>query len=235
MALVGLADRVLEQGRLRDWIEEYRLGLLIALTAFLIGHSYRNWRKERAEAKIFLKNFDSINNHVLHLIADLAELSGKQYHYWIVDLYVERRVFNLSLVWPFLFGNVLEKKLSIALSGVSEMPAKITNRDKVFGVLAVEDGPMMWWDQELTQTKLSIRNAQSEFTEQANQRLIQKYGVVKVWPITDDLQRKKKGILVVHTKRDPVASTTALGVLAAEQGDRFCARAAHGIHSELCK
>ena len=235
MALVGLADRVLEEGPMRSWIEEYRLVLLIALVAFLVAHSYRNWKKESSQSKGFLGNFDSIHNNVLHLISDLAELSSRHYHYWIVDLYVEQRVIGLSVEWPFLFKKVLEKRLSVALFGVSEMPLKIHREHEVFGFLAINNGPIMWWDDQFTQTQLNTQNAQTQLTAQANESLMQNCGVVKAWPIADDLRRNRKGILVVHTKRDAVASTAALGVLAGEQGDRLCARAAQNIYGELRK
>ena len=233
MALVGLANSVLEEGPLRNWIEEYRLPLLIGLVAFLVAHAFRNWKKERAQLRGVLGNFERINNNVLHLISDLAELSSRHYHHWFVDLYVERKVISLSPEWPFMSRNVLEKRLSVALSGVSEMPLKIHREHEVFGVLAARDVPLMWWDQQFTQTQLDIPNAQAEFTERANESLMRSYGVVKVWPVTDDLRRNRKGILVVHTRRDAVAATAALGVLAGEQGDRLCARAAQNIHGEL--
>ena len=233
MAVVGLGERVLEPGWMRESIEEHQLALLIGLATFLVLHSYRNWRKEKAQSRGFLGNFESINNNVLHLISDLAELSSRQYHYWVVDIYVEQGAVGLFRRRPFVFERILEKKLSVALAGVSSMPFRITKEHNVFGVLVARDEPLMWWDQQLTQTQLNRQNAEVELHESANASLKEQFGVVKVWPITDELRRSRRGILVIHTKRDAVAATAALGVLAGEQGDRLCLRAAQNIHSEL--
>ena len=233
MALVGLGEQIFEPGWVRKSIEENQLILLIGLATFLVLHSYRNWRREKTQTRGFLGNFESINNNVLHLISDLAELSSGQYHYWVVDLYVERGAVGFFRKRPFVFKKILEKKLSVALSGVSSMPFRITTEHNVFGVLVTRDEPLMWWDQRLTQTQLNRQNAEVELDESANANLKEQFGVVKVWPITDELRRRPRGILVIHTKRDAVASTAALGVLAGEQGDRLCLRAAQNIHGEL--
>ena len=235
MALVGLSGEVLEPGWLHDTLDKNRILMLIILALFLIVHSYTNWRREKAQSRGLIGNFENINNNVLHLISDLAELVGRQYHYWVVDLYIEQTKFLCSRRWPFFIGKVLEKKLSVALSEVSAMPLRITQEDDLLGGLVAENEPAIWWDQELTQTQWDIKNAEAHLPESTNERLKEKYGVIKVWPITDDLGSHCKGMLVIHAKREAEAATAALGVLAGAQGDRLCFRAGQNIHGELKK
>ena len=235
LAIVGLSGEVLDTGWLRDAIEDNRTLMISVFAIFLIYHSYRNWKKERAQSRGVLGNFENIQNNVLHLISDLADLVGKQYHLWVIDLYVKETIFCCSRRWPFFASKVLEKKLSIALSDVSEMPGMITREDALFGSFVARDEPKLWWDQELILTLVDAQNAGEGLSTVSNDKLKKRFGVVKVWPITDDLSKNYKGILVIHARRDVETATAALGVLAGGQADRLCFRAGQNIQGQLKK
>ena len=233
LAMVGLSGQALEPGRLRDIVEDNRVWVMIVIATFLIVHSYQNWRKEKARSRRFAGDFESIQNNVLHLISDLSDLVGRQYHLWVVDLYVKRTIFQCSVRWPFLIGKILVKKLSVSLADVSDMPARITSESDLLGEFISGSDPIIWWDSELVETYVDIQNARKDLSELTNNALKRKFGVVKVWPITNDLKNDCKGILVIHAKRDTEAATAALGVLAGGQADRLCFRAGQNIHSQL--
>ena len=235
LALVGLSGGALKPGQLRDIVEDNRTWVMIALASFLIVHSYKNWRREKAHSRRLAGDIESIQSNVLHLISDLSDLVGKQYHLWVVDLYIKQSIRSWSLGWPFVIGKVLEKKLSVSLNDVSDMPARITREDELFGEFISEIDPKVWWDGQLVETYVDIPNAGENLSELANNKLKRRYGVVKIWPITDELKNDYRGILVIHAKRDAEAATAALGVLAGGQGDRLCFRAIQNIHGQLRK
>ena len=235
LALVGLGGDALKSGQLRDIVEDNRPWVMIVLASFLIVHSYKNWRREKAHSRRLAGDIESIQSNVLHLISDLSELVGKQYHLWVVDLYIKQSITSWSHRWPFVIGKILEKKLSVSLNDVSDMPARISREDELFGEFISEIDPKVWWDCELVETYVDIQNAAANLSELANNNLKKRYGVVKIWPITDDLKNDCKGVLVIHAKRDAEAATAALGVLAGGQGDRLCFRAIQNIHGQLRK
>ena len=73
----------------------------------------------------------------------------------------------------------MEKKLSVSLNDVSDMPARISREDELFGEFISEIDPKVWWDGELVETYVDIQNAAANLSELANNNLKKRYGVVK--------------------------------------------------------
>ena len=169
----------------------------------------------------------------MHLIRDLAELSGRRYDLWIIDVYLKRDVWRLCRSWPFLQKRVLERQLSMSLADVTKLPSRVRLKGNLFGRCfdGVKEG--IWWDPEMVTAEVEGRSSIVNLAGDVEQSLPEWCAVVKVWPITDRRRQRCRGLLVVHAKREIEVATKALGVLAATSADRYLQRAGEEIFEHL--
>ena len=147
----------------------------------------------------------------------------------------KKNVLCLTLKWPFITKTVLERNLSLSLANVPKVPSRIEICHELFGHCFSKREPKIWWDPDFAETKLNAKNSMDDLKENANTNLKSRYGVIKVWPIEDELSRTCTGILVVHSKRDTEVATKVLGVLVGAEAERFLSRTSQNIHSQLAE
>ena len=208
---------------------------IFGLAGFLVLHSWISWRRELARVRRSTNDREVIQSTVLHLISDLSSLAGQRYDLWMIDLYLKRRIWSVSLRWPFVRRNVLERDLSISLADVTKLAGTIELSDEFFGACIRNGESKSWWDPNIAQTALDAENSMDQLTENRNVDLRRRCGVVKTWPIVDQQGRTCSGILAVHARRDSEVATKVLGALVGENADRFLSRTSEDIYNQLIK
>ena len=199
---------------------------IIGICIFILIHEFVNWKREKNTSNRLKRNYESIQRRVLRLIADLSELTAKEYDLWMVDLYVPR-------------SSKLIRELSIALTDVRIPLHEISLNHGLFGRCFKESRRGLWWNIELIPQSINTLQSEDHIfidkSDYANIELKQIYGVISVHPIVNALGKNCLGLLVVHTKRDSETATKALGSLTQSMGIRRLAEACHDIHDQMKK
>ena len=65
-------------------------GWIFGLAAFLVLHSLAGLRREQTQSRRLAGNREIVQSNVLHLIADLSGLVGREYDLWMIDLYLKK-------------------------------------------------------------------------------------------------------------------------------------------------
>ena len=225
IATVGLTvlNFVAKQDRPWFWF------LVIVLAVFIVIHESFNWLRDQRLEKRFDQNYQIIQERVLRLIADLANLTGNNFGLWMIDLYLPLETTATS----DHFRNVskLDRSLSVSLMDVRTVPLEIRIDHELFGVCFSQSNKKLWWDIDLANT--TEENVWHVISDEVNTELRSIYGVISVNPIVDRLGKNCRGLLVVHAKRDPVAVTTVVGALKEEEGERRLDAACQDIHNQI--
>ena len=229
VATVGLAiaGSVGDSDRPWAWI--------FGLAGFVVLHAFMGWFRDRKFSSRVRRNYEEIQTRVLHLISDLSNLTAHEFDLWMIDLYMPKSFFVLSIHSPFFSKTKLVRELSMALTDVRRVPLEIDVSHELFGSCFVHSRPGLWWDQTLAQAHIEEKNLWYELEEGVNDELQKTYGIVSVNPVVDALGRHCFGLLVVHTRRDSVVATKALGALAQPEGVRRVVGACRDIHGQLAK
>ena len=223
-ATAGLAIAGLVGNSDRPWI--WILGFAI----FMVTHEFVNFRRERNISNRLGRKYEIVQRRMLRLISDLSDLTAREFDLWVIDLYLPPSSFTPSARPHVAFE--LTRELSLALTDARAVPPDIRSDHALFGRCFGESCSGLWWDVGLKMSS-SGNNLWDTFHETVNSQLQKTYGVISVNPVVDDLGKNCRGLLVVHTNRDPVIATKALGVLTEPQGIRRLAEACHDIHREI--
>ena len=176
--------------------------------------------------------YGTVHRRVLRLIADLAELSGRRFDYWVVDIYLPRTSFRFAKGRRSVVK--LVRELSLGLTDIRDVPLEVGANEGLFGGSFSESSRQLWWNSELAQPPRG-ENQWDNLTDDENKKLRQNYGAISVNPIVDHLGRKRIGLLVIHVKPDASIAYTAVGVLTTPAGVRRLVEACNDIHTELGK
>ena len=205
------------------------------LFAFIVFHSIVGWVQERSTLNRLGYNYEGILRRTLHLVSDLAELTGDRFDLWMVDLYVPRYSWKLSTDWPFVLEKQLVRALSVALTDVSKAPVTIDLKHDLFGPCFSQSESRLWWDINLAELNGARQNHWHRLRDPINAKLRTMFGAVSIQPIVDSVGKDCRGLLIVHTVNDPEIATKALSGLTQSRGRRHLAGAREGIHVHLVK
>jgi len=224
VATVGLTISV----TLEDFA--YRWALVVLFSSVAIASELVNAIRERHTAHSPSRHYEIIQQRLLRLVSDLAEIAGGNLHIWKVDVYLRRRSMTFSFRTPYVIAFIREHTLT--LTETSGLPAEVKEDNVLFGRCFSEATPHAWWNEELTQP-VTGENLWSTLSVRENEEFKKNCGVISISPIVDHLGRECNGLLVIHVNPDPEVATTALGALAQPAGKRRLAQACHDIHREM--
>ena len=238
------------------WSRPIRVAATVGLTVLSIGEEFKPWVFLLAgfivlhefvqyvrDSRSSLRGNELVQRRIMRLIADLSELAGDKYHFWVTDIYVPKFLTGgigdaMRIVQTKILGHdrrvvALVRELSFALKDVREVPREVDGDNRLFGGSFRQRERRVWWDQNVVQIASDINNQWCELTMQDNQQLSGRYGAISINPIVDSLGNDCRGLLVVHVARDSEISTTAAGVFSQDQGQIRLSQACNDIHSLL--
>ena len=225
LSTVGLTILVGNLDRSLSWI--------LGLACFIVLHSIVNWRRDQRASGRLGRNSEVIQRRVLRLIADLSDLTAREFDLWMIDLYVPRRSMALSTSAPFVAKKKLVRELSIALTDVRALPPEIELDHVLFGPCFSKSQFAIWWDDDLVGVSMGDNNKWHEIDKEDNDKLGEMFGMTCVNPIVDGLGKQCRGLLIVHTRPDSEIATKALGALNQPEGIRRLVGACEDIHGYI--
>ena len=194
---------------------------LIPLGVFIVvSESISAWR-DRNKAGIL----QMVDQRIVRAIADLGAVSGDNYHFWIIEMYL------VQWVWTATGPRKrLVRQPPLALTDIQVLPTEIpTSGDSAFAVTYRTQETAVWWDPEVGPIPTDDENYTTKFdpTQQVA------YGAICVSPLADRANRNCRGVLVIQTKPDPAHVTAAVGVFRSSEGRRRIADTCNDIHTVL--
>ena len=174
------------------------------------------------------RSYEAVLGKILSLVADLSDLTAREFDLWVVDLYLPLHPPIMSFQTR---ARKLELSLHIALTDVRTVRSEVDLEHPFFGRCFTECRSDIWWDVALTPTTEENRWGGLDFRDNDNIRT--EYGVVSVNPVVNGLGRDCRGLLMVHARRDAEAVTKVLGALRQSEGKRRIAAACIDIHNYL--
>ncbi len=172
---------------------------------------------------------DAVLGRAMTLIADLAQLAGREYDLWVVDLYLPK--YEL-LAWSPSRSGTLGLAVHLALTDTRSVPNQLDVDDSLIGSVFSECRPAHWWDETLASS--ADENRWWGLDEKSRERFRdEEYGVMSAFPVVSSLGTDCCGVLVVHVRRDVEAATKALSVLRQEEGKRRVAAACRDMFNQL--
>lgn len=205
------------------WVWILALGCCVVI----VLHELMINRWERSRSNRLGRSHGIILDRVLTLIADLSDLTAREFDLWVVDLYLPQR----SSILSRKHVRKLELSLHIALTDVRNVSNKIDLDHDFFGPCFNEHRSELWWDVALAPS--SEENCWERLDDSNNDHIRKEYGVISVNPVIDNLREDCRGLLVVHAARDAEIVTKVLGALTHPEGKRRVATACVGIHNYL--
>ena len=201
--------------------------LALACAALLILQELMIHRCEGRRSNRLGQSHGIILDRVLTLIADLSDLTAREFDLWVVDLYLPSR----SSVLYRAHVCRLELSLHIALTDVRSVSNRIDLDHAFFGPCFNEHRSELWWDVALAPS--SEENYWERLDDTNNDHIRTEYGVVSASPIIDNLREDCRGLLVVHAAPDAETVTKVLGALMQPEGRRRVAAACVDIQNHL--
>ncbi len=218
-AVLALLGVIGNRDKLWVWVVAAVCALVIVL------FEVAAWRQDNQ----LQQNYEILLSRVLGLIADLSDLTAREFDLWVVDLYLPRK--NLSSVLRRQI-NELDLGIRVTLTDVRTVPNEI-RLDEPFGKCFVDRRGILWWDPKFAPT--SEENYASHLSHVENTVVAENYGIASVNPIVNQVGKECRGLLVVHAKRDAEIVTKVLGALQQSEGRRRMAAACLDIHGHLRK
>ena len=219
LALLGVIGN---RDRLWVWI------LAIGCALVVVTLEVLRTRRERNTSNRLGRNYEVVLGSVLRLIADLSDLTAREFDLWVVDLYLPIQSFSLS---PHARTRRLQRSLSISLTDVRTVPREFSLDHGLVGPCFTERVPRIWWNIDLAPT--ADDNDWHKINDADNNQLLDRYGAVSVNPVSNNLRTDCRGLLVIHVKVDAEAVTKVLGALRQSEGKRRVTAACREIHSQL--
>ena len=201
VAAVGLTiGTVADQDPLWWW--------LVPLGAFIVAsESVSGWRDRRRDAI-----GQVVDRRVVRAMADLGALSGDNYDFWVIEVYLSQRTWT-----PTGPKTTLVRQLPLALTDVQPLPAQVpASGDGALATSFKDRKPAVWWNLHLGPA-LTDNDA---YTTQFDHDHRTAYGAISVTPLADSAGRNCLGVLVVQAKPDPIHVTAAVGVFRSPEGRR---------------
>lgn len=189
-----------------------------------------------------LRGNEHVQRRILRLITDVAELCGRKFHFWVIDIYLPRKFVADGLRGAVKFVQRLGGKspeplkfvreLSFSLEDVREIPRNVAGNHHLFGRSYCRRERLVWH-------RGTIINLQSGEIDRGDPpelevaELLRLYGAISINPIVNGLGSDCRGLLVVHVSPDVEHSTTAAGVLSQDRGQRRLSDACNDLYVEL--
>ena len=187
-----------------------------------------NYRRTQHGQNRLGRSYEAILGRVLRLIADLSDLTAREFDLWVVDLYLPSYPPTMSRQTS---RRKLKLSLHISLIDVRIVRSEIDLDQHFFGRCFTECRSGIWWDIALTPTTEENRWGTLDCGDNDNIRT--EYGVVSVNPVVNDLGRDCRGLLMVHARRDAETVTKVLSALRQSEGKRRISAACTDIHNLL--
>ena len=194
---------------------------LVPLGVFIVAsESISGWRDRNRNAVLQV-----VDQRVVRAIADLGAVSGDNYDFWIIEVYL------LQWTWTSTGpARRLVRQPPLALTDVQALPAEVpTSGDGAFAASFRTRKPAVWWDLQFGPTPTKHES----YTTQFDHDQTAAYGAISVSPLADRTGRDCRGVLVVQTKPDPLHVTAAVGVFRSPEGRRRIADTCHDIYVAL--
>ena len=206
------------------------MGVLAGLCGVaVVGFEVWGARWEERSANPLGAKHEAVLGRAVSLIADLADLAGKEYDLWVVDLYLPKyALFARSSARSGTLGLAVH----LALTDTRTVPSQLQVHGSLIGSVFLERRPAHWWDETLASA--AGENRWCGLDEKARRRFQEEeYGVISAFPVLSSVGTDCCGVLVVHVKRDPEAAAKALSVLRQEEGKRRVAAAGRDMFNQL--
>ena len=197
--------------------------LLISLGALILFSEGKAIRAENSRAS----KIQDILHRALRVVTDLASIVGGKADLWVVDIYLP------EWKWSTFKGprRQLVRKLSISLTDVQSVPSAVAIAETSPLVQTYKSTKrVLWCDNNLCEANLE---EDSHWGGEYDDQLRGTYGAISINPLVSNTGHDCRGILVVHTKPEQIAATTAVGALNSSPGRRNIAEACHDIHGIL--
>ena len=213
-AVVGLTiGTVANQDPLWRW--------LIPFGIFVIASELVSGLRERHKSGVLQR----IDQRVVRAIADLGALSGENYDFWIIEIYLLQRTWTRIGI-----KRTLIRQPPVALTDVPAVPAEVPfTGDGAFATSFRSRKSAAWWNLELGPPP----SQEDSYSTSFDQERTETYGAIRVSPLADPAGRDCQGVLVVQTKPNPLHVTTAVGVFRSPEGRRRISDTCHDIHHAL--
>ena len=216
LGVIGNPDRL--------WVST--LAIVCALA--LVGLEVIRSRQEKNAVNQLRQNYELVSGSVLRLIADLSDLTAREFDLWVVDLYLPMQSFSLS---RHKRTRKLKRSLSLALTDVRTVPGEFSMDHRLVGPCFTESLPKIWWNVDLAPSDED--NHWHKLNDSDNRQLSERYGVVSINPVSNSLGADCRGLLVIHVDIDAETATKALGAIRQPEGRRRVRAACREIHSQL--
>ncbi len=211
----------------------------IIVFAYIVMHSGVSHLRDRSIVRRLGRQHDSVQRRALRIVADLGELVGGRFDLWMVDLYLVRPNCRMIPNWPFIvYERELSRELSVSLAEVSTQPAKVKTNSDLYGTCFTSKNTIVWFDETAlgaldSVSQRSIANEWKVLTEEQNAKIGDTYGLVTMSPVTDHLDKKCVGVLVVHVKPERDKALRAHGAMLSSEGRRRVHNACVDLHQLL--
>ena len=189
-----------------------------------------------------LRGNEHVQRRILRLITDLAELCGRKFHFWVIDIYLPRRFVADGLRGAVKFVQHLGRKspaplkfvreLSFSLEDVRKIPRSVAGDHHLFGRSYCRRERLVWHMGTIVDLPSGeVRRGDPPELEVTELRRL--YGAISINPIVNGLGSDCRGLLVVHVSPDVEYSTTAAGVFSQDTGQRRLSDACNDLYVEL--
>lgn len=194
---------------------------LVPLGVFIVvSESISGWRGRNRTGVLQM-----VDQRVVRAMADLGAVSGGNYDFWIMEVYL------LQWIWTSTGPRKrLVRQPPLALTDVHALPAELPiSGNGAFATAFRTRRPAVWWDLRFGPSPTKHEN----YTTQFDQHHTGAYGAISVSPLADHASRDCRGVLVVQTKPDPMHVAAAVGVFRSSEGRRRIADTCHDIYVAL--
>lgn len=207
---------------------------LVLCALFIVVHAIVAWVRERRIVSRLSAHYRDVLRRILHLVADLADLSAGGYNLWMIEVYLPKYEWGVSSGgWPHRGCRFLVRELSVTVGGASEPPRRIALTHQLFGRCYRLARSELWWDRTLIDIPIDGVDGSAGLNDKVHAELKQAFGVISVHPLVDVVGDDCKGLLVIHVGRDGEAATKVLGALTQGEGKRRILGACNDIHSHI--
>lgn len=217
LAVLGIAGKASSLG---VWIAALACGL------WLVSHELMGGRWGGRATSPLGSRHEAVFERSLRLVADLADLAGRDFGVWVVDLYLPK--YSLLARSPAR-SQELGLALHVGLTDSRNVEVRVAVKEPVIGASFEEARHRLWWDEDLASSTGGWGVGEGTLSRYRELG----YGVISAHPVVNSLGTDCRGVLVVHVRHDAVAATKALAVLGQEEGRRRVASACRDIFDHL--
>ena len=194
---------------LRDSMDRTQTGIATAVT-FLVVHSIASYVYERMLPQRLARKNQIIARKILDLLNALGEISGKQYAIWKIDIYLRDRQFRRVKQFPRFLEAVPSRLVTVSLAASDPVPdsKEMVARGPV-GIAFREMRSVLWLPDK---TNSESENIAKELDGEVHDYLVDRFGALRVAPITDATDRRCIGVVAVSV--EPADAIQMVGTVA---------------------